>query len=85
MRTDDFSYDLPDELIAQAPAEPRDTCRLLVLDKRTGAVDHERFGCVPYASQGAQTRQKSDARADPRDLEAPLFPAEGKRPESFPL
>ena len=46
MRTDDFSYDLPDELIAQAPAEPRDSCRLLVLDKRTGAVDHERFGQV---------------------------------------
>ncbi|MDO4850678.1 MAG: tRNA preQ1(34) S-adenosylmethionine ribosyltransferase-isomerase QueA [Actinomycetota bacterium] len=46
MRTDDFSYDLPDELIAQVPAEPRDSCRLLVLDKRTGAVDHERFGQV---------------------------------------
>ena len=33
MRTDDFDYDLPDELIAQAPAEPRDSCRLLVLDR----------------------------------------------------
>lgn len=46
MRTDDFSYDLPDELIAQAPAEPRDSCRLLVLDRETGRVDHERFGQV---------------------------------------
>lgn len=34
MRTDDFDYNLPDELIAQAPAEPRDSCRLLVLDRR---------------------------------------------------
>ena len=33
MRTDDFDYDLPDELIAQAPAEPRDSCRLLVLNR----------------------------------------------------
>lgn len=33
MRTDDFDYILPDELIAQAPAEPRDSCRLLVLNR----------------------------------------------------
>lgn len=33
MRTDDFDYNLPDELIAQAPAEPRDSCRLLVFNR----------------------------------------------------
>ena len=33
LRTDDFDYNLPEELIAQAPAEPRDSCRLLVLDR----------------------------------------------------
>ena len=33
MRTDDFDYNLPDELIAQAPAEPRDSCRLLVVNR----------------------------------------------------
>ena len=36
MRTDDFDYPLPDELIAQAPAEPRDSCRLLVLHRHGG-------------------------------------------------
>lgn len=36
MRTDDFDYPLPDELIAQAPAEPRDSCRLLVLHRKGG-------------------------------------------------
>ena len=46
MRTDDFDYPLPDELIAQAPAEPRDSCRLLVLDRATGAVAHRRFSDV---------------------------------------
>ncbi len=43
MRTDDFDYDLPDELIAQAPAEPRDSCRLLVLHRRDGRVEHRHF------------------------------------------
>lgn len=36
MRTDDFDYELPDELIAQAPADPRDSCRLLVLHRSGG-------------------------------------------------
>jgi len=43
MLTEDFAYDLPEELIAQEPAVPRDSCRLLVLDRKTGAVSHERF------------------------------------------
>lgn len=43
MRTDDFDYPLPDELIAQAPAEPRDSCRLLVLDRESGSVAHRHF------------------------------------------
>ena len=37
MRTDDYDYPLPDELIAQAPADPRDSCRLLVLHRGGGA------------------------------------------------
>lgn len=36
----DFSYDLPEELIAQVPIEPRDTSRLLVLDRKSGEVHH---------------------------------------------
>ena len=43
MKTDDFDYDLPDTLIAQSPAEPRDSCRLLVLDRATGEVTHRIF------------------------------------------
>jgi len=43
MRTDDFDYELPQELIAQEPAEPRDSCRLLVLDRSDGHVEHRTF------------------------------------------
>ena len=43
MKTSDFWYDLPEELIAQTPLEQRDTSRLLVLDKDTGDVKHQHF------------------------------------------
>jgi S-adenosylmethionine:tRNA ribosyltransferase-isomerase len=43
MRTADLDYDLPQGLIAQTPAEPRDSARLLVYDRATGAVRHRRF------------------------------------------
>ncbi|MHB8740245.1 MAG: S-adenosylmethionine:tRNA ribosyltransferase-isomerase, partial [Coriobacteriia bacterium] len=43
MRTDDFDYELPSGLIAQHPAEPRDACRLLVLDRASGQIDHRTF------------------------------------------
>ena len=39
----DFSYDLPQELIAQTPIEPRDSSRLLVVDRATGSFAHRRF------------------------------------------
>jgi S-adenosylmethionine:tRNA ribosyltransferase-isomerase len=43
VRTDQLDYDLPEDLIAQAPAEPRDAARLLVYDRATGATRHRHF------------------------------------------
>ena len=43
MKTSDFWYDLPEELIAQTPLQQRDSSRMLVLDKVTGKVDHRHF------------------------------------------
>lgn len=43
MKTSDFYYDLPQELIAQTPIEPRDESRLMVVDKNTGEVTHKIF------------------------------------------
>lgn len=67
MRTDDFDYELPEELIAQAPAEPRDSCRLLVLHRgeplaasgeavplpHGGSIEHRRFyDIIDYIEPG---------------------------------
>ena len=43
MKTSDFYYDLPEELIAQTPLEQRDTSRLMTLDRETGEVEHHHF------------------------------------------
>lgn len=43
MQVKDFTYELPQELIAQHPMEPRDHSRLLVVDKNTGTVEHRHF------------------------------------------
>ena len=43
MKTDDFDYYLPEELIAQTPIKDRDHSKLLILDKKTGDITHERF------------------------------------------
>lgn len=43
LRTDDFDYELPQELIAQAPAEPRDSARLLVAYRGTSLIEHTVF------------------------------------------
>jgi S-adenosylmethionine:tRNA ribosyltransferase-isomerase len=45
--TDDFNYDLPENLIAQFPLEPRDSCRLLHLDKVNGTIHHSIFNAMP--------------------------------------
>lgn len=43
MLTSDFDYDLPKQLIAQIPLEPRDSSRLMVLDKQTKQIEHKHF------------------------------------------
>lgn len=43
MKTSDFFYELPQELIAQTPVEPRDSSRLLILNKNDGAIEHRIF------------------------------------------
>ena len=46
MKTTEFDYALPPELIAQEPADPRDSARLMVLDRETGSIEHRQFGDI---------------------------------------
>lgn len=53
MKTSDFDYYLPEELIAQTPLKDRDHSKLLVLDKKTGQITHERFDhIINYLNKG---------------------------------
>ena len=47
MKTSDFYYDLPQELIAQTPLDRRDASRLLTLNKETGEMEHHHFYELP--------------------------------------
>ena len=53
MKVEDFNYNLPEELIAQTPLEKRDSSRLLVLDKKTGLIEHKHFtDIIDYLNEG---------------------------------
>ena len=46
MKTSDFEYQLPVESIAQTPIEPRDSSRLLILDRKSGQITHGLFNQI---------------------------------------
>lgn len=53
MRTEDFDYELPEELIAQTPLKDRSSSRLLVLHKKTGEIEHKTFtDIIDYLNPG---------------------------------
>lgn len=53
MQTKDFFYDLPKELIAQTPLEPRDSSRMLTLNRKTGDISHQHFyNIIDYLNPG---------------------------------
>ena len=53
MKTSDFYYDLPEELIAQDPLEDRSSSRLMVLDRESGNISHHIFkDIIDYLNKG---------------------------------
>ena len=83
MQVSDFNYDLPKELIAQHPMEPRDHSRLLVVDKKTGELEHKHFYDLPeYLKQG-DLLVFNDTRVIPARLHG--FKSTGARIEVFLL
>ena len=68
MKTHDFYFDLPQELIAQTPIERRDASRLLVLDKETGAWEHRHFFDLPEYLHPGDCLILNDSRVLPARL-----------------
>ena len=68
MKTSDFWFDLPQELIAQTPLERRDGSRLLRLDRRSGAVEHRHFYELPEMLRPGDCLVMNDSRVLPARL-----------------
>lgn len=68
MKTSDFDYHLPPEFIAQAPAEPRDSSRLMVLSRGDGSIAHRRFGELDGLLQNGDVMVFNDSRVLPARL-----------------
>ena len=85
MKTSDFYYDLPEGLIAQTPVEPRDSARLLVMNKETGELTHTIFNKIGEFLKEAKKKgfeiiaaeRKNAVSLFETDLTSPLLLAVG--------
>ncbi len=68
MKTSELDYELPEELIAQHPVEPRDRSRLLVYDRASGGVRHRRFSDLPGELPAGALVVVNDTRVVPARL-----------------
>ena len=68
LKTEDFWYDLPEELIAQTPLEKRDSSRLLALDRKTGETSHKHFYDIYDYLQPGDCLVMNDSRVLPARL-----------------
>ena len=78
MLTADFDYDLPPELIAQEPIEPRDASRMLVLDRATGRVTHRHFSDIIDYLRPGDLLVANESRVIPARLPARKLPTGGR-------
>ena len=77
MKTHDFWYELPQELIAQTPLERRDGSRLMTLDRKTGAITHRRFYELPELLRPGDCLVMNDSRVLPARLLGARVPSGG--------
>ena len=78
MRTADFDYPLPPDRIAQRPADPRDSSRLLVLDRQAGTVSHRIFNELPELLSPGDVLVLNHTRVIPARLQARKLPGGGR-------
>ena len=77
MKTSDFYYDLPQELIAQTPIPQRDASRLMTLDRFSGAVGHHHFHDLPEFLRPGDCLILNDSRVLPARLLGHRLPGGG--------
>lgn len=75
LKTSDFDYELPPELIAQAPIEPRDHSRLMVVDRAGGSIRHARFYDLPEYLEPGDLLVFNDSRVIPARLYGSSVPS----------
>lgn len=68
MNIEQFDFELPEELIAQTPLEKRDTSKLLVLDKKTGEIEHKHFTDIIDYLESGDTLVLNDTKVIPARL-----------------
>ncbi|MDI3280883.1 MAG: S-adenosylmethionine:tRNA ribosyltransferase-isomerase, partial [Bacillota bacterium] len=68
MRIDEFTFELPEELIAQEPVEPRDAARLLVLHRESGRLEHRIFRDLPAYLRPGDVLVLNDTKVIPARL-----------------
>ena len=74
MKTSDFYYDLPEELIAQTPVEPRDSSRMLIYDREKKEITHKHFyDVIDYLNEG-DTLIVNDSRVLPARIYGTKIP-----------
>ncbi len=78
MRTSDFEYDLPKELIAQRAIEPRDSSRLMVLHRHSGRIEHRVFSDLPEYLEAGDLVVCNDSRVIPARLTGRKVDGEAK-------
>jgi len=78
MRTSDFDYTLPPECIAQRPVRPRDSSRLLILDRASGEIQHRIFHDITDELNPTDVLVLNETRVIPARLEARKVPGGGK-------
>jgi S-adenosylmethionine:tRNA ribosyltransferase-isomerase len=78
VQTDEYDYCLPDDFIAQRPAEPRDASRLMILDRASGDINHTYFNRLPEFLHPGDTLVVNETRVLAARLMARKVPSGGK-------
>ena len=68
MKLEDFDYHLPEELIAQTPAQQRDSCRLMVLNREKNSIEHRHFHDILDYLKPGDCMVLNDSRVIPARL-----------------